>query len=106
HVRALIADALGVATTDVPDHEPFDRLGLASRDAVTLSGDLQDWLGRELPHTILYEYPTPAALAEFLAGEVGAPEQTHMREKVSLAADQDRACAPMLALDAFEEGRI
>jgi acyl carrier protein len=48
---------------------PFNSFGLSSRDAVMLSGDLEEWLDRRLSPTLLYEYPTIAALAAYLSGE-------------------------------------
>ena len=46
---------------------PFDDLGLDSAAAVTLTGDLEDWLGRQLSPELAYEYPTIEALATYLA---------------------------------------
>jgi len=40
---------------------------LDSVAAVGLAGELEDWLDVELPATILWDYPTIAALAEYLA---------------------------------------
>ncbi len=57
---------------DVPPGEldtaqPFAAFGLDSIAAVGLAGELEDWLEVELPGTILWDYPTIAALAEYLA---------------------------------------
>ena len=32
-------------------------------EAVSFAGDLEEWLGRDLPATLLWDYPTLAALA-------------------------------------------
>ena len=48
--------------------QPFVQYGLSSLAAVGISGDLQEWLGRELSPTILYDYPTIASLAQHLGG--------------------------------------
>jgi acyl carrier protein len=48
---------------------PFNSYGLSSRDAVMLSGDLEEWLNRRLSPTLVYEYPTIAALAEHLGNQ-------------------------------------
>lgn len=45
----------------------FERYGLDSSAAIVLTGDLGDWLGKELDPTLIYDYPTIAALAEHLA---------------------------------------
>ncbi|MCC7361297.1 MAG: SDR family NAD(P)-dependent oxidoreductase [Anaerolineales bacterium] len=46
---------------------PFEQLGLASREVVMLSGDLEEWLGLTLSPVLLYEYPSIRALAGHLA---------------------------------------
>jgi acyl carrier protein len=38
--------------------------------AIGLTGDLEDWLGTRLDPTLLYDYPTVAALAKHLAIEL------------------------------------
>lgn len=63
-----LADILKIDPTQIDVREPFTHYGLGSLEAVTLSGDLEDWLGREVPPTIAYDYPTVEALAKHLAG--------------------------------------
>ncbi|MCI0394341.1 MAG: acyl carrier protein [Chloroflexi bacterium] len=55
---------------DIDIQEPFASYGLTSITAVSLTGDLEDWLGIELAPTLAYEYPTIAALASHLTGEL------------------------------------
>jgi acyl carrier protein len=43
--------------------------GVNSIDAAILSGDLEEWLGRELPVSIIYQFPTIEALSAHLSGE-------------------------------------
>jgi len=43
--------------------------GVNSIDAAILSGDLEEWLGRELPASIIYQFPTIEALSAHLSGE-------------------------------------
>ena len=43
--------------------------GVNSIDAATLSGNLEEWLGRELPASIIYQFPTIEALSAHLSGE-------------------------------------
>ena len=50
-------------TTD----EPFVNFGLGSRQAVTLTADLEDWLECELPPSLAWEYPTIDKLADYIA---------------------------------------
>jgi acyl carrier protein len=55
---------IDVAAIDVEDS--FVNFGLSSRQAVLLSGDLEDWLGRPLSESLAWDYPTIAKLAAHL----------------------------------------
>lgn len=46
---------------------PFLELGMGSLDAVEIATSLEQWLGRRLSPTAIYNYPTIAALAQWLA---------------------------------------
>ncbi len=48
---------------------PIERFGLDSRSTVGMTGELEDWLGIELPATLLWDYPTIAEASAFLAEE-------------------------------------
>ncbi|WP_118083002.1 type I polyketide synthase [Streptomyces sp. CC0208] len=69
-VRRLVAERVagwtGTAVEDVPMDRPLADLGMSSRDAVALAGDLARLAGRELPPTLLWEAPTAEALAAHL----------------------------------------
>src|SRR5437588_5103155 len=69
-----LSQVLQVEPQGIDIREPFTSYGLTSRDAVGLSGDLEDWLGRGLSPTLAYEYPTIESLAKHLAGEPGILE--------------------------------
>ena len=47
--------------------EPFTAYGLVSIDAVMLSGELEELVGRRLSAALFYDYPTIEALATHLA---------------------------------------
>jgi acyl transferase domain-containing protein/acyl carrier protein len=61
-----LSEQLGVEPGDIDVREPFDSYGLSSTEAVILSGDLGEWLGRRLTPMLVYEYPTVEALARYL----------------------------------------
>ncbi|MBM3289596.1 MAG: type I polyketide synthase, partial [Candidatus Hydrogenedentes bacterium] len=67
-----IADEMSIAPSEVDPHAAFDDLGMASRDAVSLSGDIEYWLGRKLSPTVLWQYPSIAQLSAHLAGDAAA----------------------------------
>ncbi|MEU0075659.1 type I polyketide synthase [Streptomyces sp. NPDC006332] len=72
-LRRLIAERVA-AWNDTPVgsvamDRPLADLGMSSRDAVALAGELSYLLGRELPSTLLWETPTGDALVARLCGE-------------------------------------
>jgi len=87
-IRAwLIAHLAQVTRRDpqeIDPSRPFESYGLDSLQSVALSGDLAEWLGRELPPTLVWEYPTIDAMAEGLA----SPETARTRATPLRAADE------------------
>lgn len=51
---------------EIDVQQPLVNYGLSSLAAVSISGELQEWLGREVPPTLLYDYPTIESLARYL----------------------------------------
>ncbi|MGB8688989.1 MAG: beta-ketoacyl synthase N-terminal-like domain-containing protein [Microcoleus sp.] len=66
---AQLAHRLNITPTRIDIREPFARYGLASRAAVSLVGELEEWLLCELSPTLLWEYPTIKALARHFTGK-------------------------------------
>lgn len=66
-IASYLADLMEVEPDEVDVTVPFEQYGLDSAEAVELSGDLEDWLGKKLNPTLLYNYPTVEALAERIA---------------------------------------
>ena len=71
-IRRLIAERLaawgGTAAELAPMDRPLADLGMSSRDAVVLAGELSLLIGRELPATLVWEAPTGEALVTRLCG--------------------------------------
>jgi polyketide synthase 12 len=67
-LREALATTTGNRTEAVDPALPFAGYGLRSVEMVTMVGDLERWLGIPLAPTVVWEYPTPAKLAEHLAG--------------------------------------
>ena len=57
-------------STTVDPLQPLTEVGMDSLVAVELSNHLQGSLGRKLPPTLAFEYPTIRALTDYLAKEV------------------------------------
>ncbi len=68
-----IAEELEVSPGDIAADAPLEYLGLSSLQAVGLSGELEDWLGRRLPGTLTWDHPTIDALAAALADQERSP---------------------------------
>ncbi len=65
-----ITARLRLAPGDVKVTTPFLELGMGSLDAMDIAAGLERWLGRQLSPTAVYNYPTIAALARWLASPV------------------------------------
>jgi acyl transferase domain-containing protein/acyl-coenzyme A synthetase/AMP-(fatty) acid ligase/acyl carrier protein len=70
-----VAAKLGISPEAVDLREPFTRYGLESRDAIAISGELEEWLGCSLAPTLVYDYPNIEALAAHLVHEATAPDR-------------------------------
>jgi len=64
-----VAELVAVDPDEIDIAEPFARFGLDSIAAAGLSGDLEDWLNRRLPPTLIWDYPTIELLAQHLADD-------------------------------------
>lgn len=75
-----IAARLHIRKQDIDVRTPWAQYGMDSLQAVSLAADLEDWLGRELSPTLIYDYPNIAALVHYLAGDA-AQEQRAGQEQ-------------------------
>ncbi|AZS76236.1 polyketide synthase [Streptomyces lydicus] len=70
-VRTRIAHVLGYAGPDeVEPSRSFTELGFTSLTAVELRNQLREATGMALPATLVFDYPTPVALARYMDGEL------------------------------------
>lgn len=66
-LKQHLAAATGVRVAEIDSNRPFAEYGLDSQLAVRLSAELEDYLGRPVPATIAYDYPTIASLVRHLS---------------------------------------
>jgi acyl carrier protein len=92
-VRAEVARVLSMGSAEaVVKDRPLKEVGLDSLMAVELRNALAKRVGKTLPATLAFNYPTPAAIAEYLGHVMTSePEDTDHLDRV--IADLDRKLA-------------
>ncbi|OZH53168.1 AMP-dependent synthetase [Hydrocoleum sp. CS-953] len=88
HLQILISNILQVNPSQLDWEQPLTSMGLDSLTTVELSDILQDSLGTSFKATLIFEYPTVAALANYLATEVLSPEPATNYD-IGLVADEN-----------------
>lgn len=68
-----LAMYLKIPPDEVDIQESFAAYGLDSAVAVSMTGELGEWIGCELALTLLWEYPTIETLAPYLVAEYSNP---------------------------------
>jgi len=70
-----IANLQALSPDDITFDTPIDNFGLDSVDSVVLTGELGEWLGIELPSTLLYDADNLEEVCQLAARQAG-PEQS------------------------------
>jgi acyl carrier protein len=65
-----LARRLEIDPEAIYPRQPLERYGLDSINALRLAVELEERIGRKLPTTALWDFPTIECLANYLAGEL------------------------------------
>jgi acyl carrier protein len=90
-----IAKELGMPPAEIETSKSLLDYSLSSVTAMMLVGDLEEWLGLTLPPTLVWDYPSIAAIADYLVEQVASPsagvaagtEPVNGRETAGAGAD-------------------
>ena len=66
-LQLRIAESTQASAEEIDATLPFSYYGLDSVAALGISAELEIWLGRKLPHTLVWDYPNIKLLSAFLA---------------------------------------
>ncbi len=72
-IQQWLIDYLAKALERSPDNidvtVSFDDFALDSATAIGMTGELEDWLGKHVDPTLVYDYPTIEQFAQYLADQ-------------------------------------
>ena len=68
-LRSALAQLLGIDPREIDPDESLVSYGLGSVQALTLMGELEEWTGRELSATLIWDYPTLNAITKYLSDD-------------------------------------
>lgn len=88
-LRRWVADATGQSVDAITVDRPMEEFGLASRDALALGGDIEDYTGVALAPTVIYQHPTIASLAEIIVNGEPEPEPEDSSEYTAAFAPSE-----------------
>jgi acyl-CoA synthetase (AMP-forming)/AMP-acid ligase II/acyl carrier protein len=98
---------LGLDAADVSRDRPFAEFGVDSLTAVELSQELEDEFKVPLPPIVAWNYPTPAALARYLAEQSLQPMPTNGASGApATAASLTSEATPSSARESADDGHL
>jgi polyketide synthase 12/myxalamid-type polyketide synthase MxaB len=109
HIRQNAAQVLSIGNANAMDiHQPLQSMGLDSLMAVELRNQLGKAVDKILPATLLFEYPTLSALADYLASEVLILDKGHQNPDPSAARqpEPEKVTVDTASLDDLSEDEL
>ncbi|MGB7875090.1 MAG: beta-ketoacyl synthase N-terminal-like domain-containing protein, partial [Anaerolineales bacterium] len=83
-----IATILEIEASSIDPRQPFTYYGLGSIQAVSLTGELEEYLNRKLSPTLAWDYPTIELLAGYLAKDIPQTRATSPSASASQSSPQ------------------
>lgn len=90
-----LSEQLSLDADTIEVSEPLTRYGLDSIDAVTLVGDLEDWLDLELPDTLFWDHPNIAQASQFLVDNYDISDISAEIEEVDSSSETETPAAEL-----------
>lgn len=75
-IKEYLAELLEIEPNQIDEDYEFERFGINSSAAVSLVGDLEEWLGFELSPSLFFEFNTITQVSQHLAQMVQAETLT------------------------------
>ena len=90
-----LAEILHTEPDKIDIREPFTNYGFSSLDAVNLSGEMEEFIGRRLSPTITYDYPNILCLAKYLSEDPDKKPSSASKATMSESAEEPVAVIGM-----------
>ncbi|MBI3243490.1 MAG: SDR family NAD(P)-dependent oxidoreductase [Chloroflexi bacterium] len=104
HVREQAIRVLGLNPSQAIDpRQPLNEMGLDSLMAVELRNALGQSLGRTLPATLLFDYPTLETLAGYVFDDVLALKDGRAEEEAEVKQEADQHAAAVAELEQLSD---
>jgi acyl carrier protein len=87
HLREQVAQVLRLSPSRIESHQPLKSFGLDSLMAVELRNRLEASLGVSLSATLVFNYPTVAVMAPYVAGKMGLSLETESNGQAAVVAE-------------------
>ena len=84
-----LSEILEIEPNQIDVGQDFEEYGLDSAEAINLSGDLEDYLGRRLSPTLLWDYQNIEALSQYLADSTVAESQLNSANNLEIISSAD-----------------
>lgn len=96
-LQQRLARSLGRSAETIGLTTPFANLGVESVESVTIAVELEEWMGSRLSETLLWDYPTIAAISTHL-GAMSSPPAAVRASRSGPIAREHYVCEEMPAI--------